>query len=682
MDLGGSWRPRGSGPVLARSPGSPFRPYSAAMSWARRAAVGCAVLAALHMVVAVGFLTAAPNRTSWLDLAVGVVVVPATTALSVFVARRREGAPVGVLLGLLSLAVAHVVAKEVWLQWLATTDDPGRWSWLAAVTVEDAWWILTSFGLLLLHFPDGRVPSRRWRWVPLTMVAAAVVTQIDGAVADVPFEPPLEHLHRPFGPPPVWWELFALVAFVLLLALIAACAVSLGLRFRRADLTQRQQIKWLAVAGFGMPLYPLLCLIEILVWGEASWPSAIIGLTSLVATPVAAAIAVLKHDLYDVDKALAFAVTWGLVTALVLAVYAAASSVTGLLVGRSSEVGVAVGTAAGALLLLPALRGVRRAVDARMYPLRRAALAAVDDLHHEVSSGRARPERLEAALREALRDPGLRVGYRVPGSELYLDAEGEPVLGDGVPVQLVDEETGVLVPGSGPASIELLREVAARSATIVEVVRLRTEVARALAEAESSRARLVTAGYEERRRLERDLHDGAQQRLVSLGMALRLAQRHLDDGTVDLDGLLDQSVAELGTAVSELRQIAHGLRPASLDDGLPAALSRLTRSLPVTIELDVDPGPLPDAVATTAYYVVSEALANAVKHAEASHIVLAVSRENGQVLVRVSDNGCGGADIRRTSGLADRVAALGGSLAVTSPRGRGTDVRATLPCAS
>ena len=586
------------------------------------------------------------------------------------------------LLGLLSLAVAHVVAKEIWLQWLATTDDPDRWSWLVAVTAEDAWWVLATFGLLLLHFPDGRVPSRRWRWVPATMVIAAVVTQVQGALVDEPFRAPMADLDRPFGPPPGWWELLSLVAFVVLLLLIAACAVSLVLRFRRADRTQRQQIKWLAVAGIGMPLYPLLCLIEILVWGEAHWFSAAVGIASLVATPAAAAIAVLRHDLYDVDKALALAVTWGLVTALVLAVYAAVSSVTGLLVGRSSQVGVAVGTAAGALLLLPALRGVRRAVDARIYPLRRAALAAVDDLYHEVSSGRARPERLEAVLRDALRDPGLRVGFRVPGSELYLDAEGEPVLGEGVPVQLVDETTGVFVRGSGPASIELLREVASRSATIVEVVRLRTEVARALAEAESSRARLVTAGYEERRRLERDLHDGAQQRLVSLGMALRLAQRHLDDGTVDVDGLLDQSVAELGTAVAELRQIAHGLRPASLDDGLPAALSRLTRSLPVTIELDIDPGPLPDAVATTAYYVVSEALANAVKHAEASHILLAVSRENGQVVVRVSDDGRGGADIRRTSGLADRVAALGGSLDVTSPRGRGTDVRATLPCAS
>ena len=634
------------------------------MPWARRAAVACAVLAALQLVVAVCFLVAAPNRTSWLTFAVGAVVVPGTTGLSVLVARRREGATVGVLLGLLSLAVAHVVAKEIWLQWLATTDDPGRWSWLVAVTAENAWWVLAIFGLLLLHFPDGRVPSPRWRWVPAVMVITTVITQIEGAVSDVPFRAPLAALDRPFGPPPGWWQLLALVAFVLLLLLVTACAVSLVVRFRRADRTQRQQIKWLALAGIGMALYPPLCLIEILIWGESQWPSGVVAVASLVATPVAAAISVLRHDLYDVDKALAIGVTWGLVTALVLAVYAAVSSVTGLLVGRSSQLGVAFGTAAGALLLLPALRGVRRAVDARMYPLRRAALAAVDDLHREVSAGRARPEQLQEILRESLRDPGLRVGFRVPGSEAFLSDAGEPVPDDGVPVLLDGEQTGVLVRGSGPASVELLREVSGRCTTLVEVVRLRREVAGALAEAESSRARLLEAGYDERRRLERDLHDGAQQRLVSLGMSLRLAQRHLGDGTVDVDGLLDQSVAELGTAVAELRQIAHGLRPSSLDDGLSAALSNLVRSLPLTVDMDIDDSPLPDAVATTAYYVASEAITNAVKHAEATQIVLLVARRDGQLLVRVTDDGCGGARLgaalrarrpgRRARGFAPR----------------------------
>ena len=239
-----------------------------------------------------------------------------------------------------------------------------------------------------------------------------------------------------------------------------------------------------------------------------------------------------------------------------------------------------------------------------------------------------------------------------------------------------------MVRGSGPASAELLREVAGRCSTLVEVVRLRSEVALALREAQSSRARLVEIGYEERRRIERDLHDGAQQRLVSLGMQLRLAQRHLDDGTVDVDSLLDQSVAELGTAVAELRLIAHGLRPSSLDDGLPAALSNLVRSLPLTVDMDIDDGPLPDAVATTAYYVASEAITNAIKHAEATRIVLQVVRRDGLLLVRVTDDGRGGAQLGLRSGLADRVAALGGSLHVASPRGQGTEVEAALPCAS
>ena len=422
------------------------------MPWARRAAVACAVLAAVHLVVAVCFLVAEPNRTSWLTLAVGVVIVPAATGLSLLMARRREGAPAGVLLGLLSLAVAHVVAKEIWLQWLGTYDDPGRWSWLVAATAEDAWWILTIFGLLLLHFPDGRVPSPRWRWLPGTMVIAAVITQVQGAVVDEPFRAPLADLDRPFGPPPGWWALLSEVAFVVLLLLIVGCAVSLVLRYRRTDRTQRQQIKWLALAGIGLPLYPLLCLLEIVVWGEPLWLSAGVGIASLVATPVAAAIAVLRHDLYDVDKALGLAVTWGLVTALLLGVYAAVSSVAGVLIGRDSETGVAIGTAAAALLLLPAVRVVRRTVDARMYPLRRAALAAVDDLHREVSAGRSRPERLQDVLREALRDPGLRVGFRTPGSESYVDADGEPVPVDGVPVRQDGESTGVLTRGSGPAS--------------------------------------------------------------------------------------------------------------------------------------------------------------------------------------------------------------------------------------
>ena len=166
---------------------------------------------------------------------------------------------------------------------------------------------------------------------------------------------------------------------------------------------------------------------------------------------------------------------------------------------------------------------------------------------------------------------------------------------------------------------------------------------------------------------------------------MRLAQRHLDDGTVDVDQVLDGAVAEIGTAVVELRQIAHGLRPSSPDDGLAAALENLSRNTPVPVGLDLQADDLPDDVSTTAYFVASEAVANAVKHAGAGSIAMSVRRCDGAVRVSVRDDGCGGAVARPGSGLAglrDRVSALGGTLGIRSDPGLGTEVEAVLPCES
>lgn len=657
------------------------------MAWLRPFALISAVIAAaitaLGLTAAAVLVVHAPTPAGGVGLAAGFAVAAPAAVLGVRIVQVTPVRTIGVLLALLGAGVALVIAREAWSVALAGWPDPQAWAPLVAAAAEGAWWVLAVVALLLLYFPTGRLPGPRWRPVPFALVVSTAVTQLYGAFEPVPFRPPLDGLSRPFAPAPGWLELLSGPAFLLMLLLGVGCAASLIPRYRRADPGVRRQIKWLGIAGLGVVGYPLLCLIEILLRGEPGWISGVVGVAALVAVPVTTGIAMLRPDLYDVDKALSQVVAWSVVTVVLLAGYTAIASAVGVLAGRDSPVAAAAAAAACALALLPLARRVQRAVDVRIYPRRRRALAALDDLHRLVSAGRAEPEQLQQTLRDALRDQSLCVGYRMPGSERFVDAAGSPVPSAGAtPVRLEATTIGVLQAGPGTASEELLRDVAARCTTLVEVVRLRLEVTRALADIEASRARLVQVGYQERRRLERDLHDGAQQRLVALGMSLRLAQRHLTDGTVDVGELLDQSVAELGTAVAELREIAHGLRPSSLDDGLPAALARLVRSLPVRVEMDVHDGPLPDDVATTAYFVVSEAIANAVKHAQASRIVLHVTHADGHVVIRVSDDGQGGARLGSGSAMADRVQALGGSLRVASPRGTGTTVEAALPCAS
>jgi signal transduction histidine kinase len=654
------------------------------MNWPYRLAIAASLLTGALLVAGVALAVLAPRPGALAHLGVALAVAPTSAVLGGLVTRRGPGNIVGLLLTVVGFTVAFTSVKEVAWQVLAgrpatlTTLD-----WLVAWLHESAWWAFVAVALLLLYFPDGRLPSRRWRSVPPLLLAGALLRQVYGAFATEPFRPPLQHLARPFGPLPGWLDVLGFVAFVLTLVLLVACAGSLVVRFRRGDRLRRSQIKWLALAGIGVPLYPPLCLVEIAIWGRPGWFSLAVVIAAVVGIPVATAIAILRHDLYDVDKALAGTVTWGLISVVLLGIYGISSVAAGLVLGRGSPAAAAGATALCALALSPLRMRLQRAVDGRLYPLRRGAMVAIETLHRDTSARRARPDELQQVLRVAMRDPALRVGFQIPGTEGFVDTEGVAVdPTGGVPVVLDGAQIGVLVPGDGIASPDLLRQVAGACAVLVEVVRLRLELRRALHEVEASRARLVQIGFEERRRLERDLHDGAQQRLVSLGMAIRLAQRHLGDGTVDVDALLDQSVAELGTAVAELRQIAHGLRPTSLDDGLHAAVSTLVRTVPVAVDMDVCADVLPDDVATTAYYVLSEAVTNAVKHSDAECIRLHVVRVDGQLIVRVSDDGRGGAVLRATSGLADRVAALGGMLQVDSPPGGGTVVEAALPCAS
>src|SRR5262249_50177022 len=216
------------------------------------------------------------------------------------------------------------------------------------------------------------------------------------------------------------------------------------------------------------------------------------------------------------------------------------------------------------------------------------------------------------------------------------------------------------------------------------IVREITDRKRQQEELEASRARIVAAGDEERRKLERNLHDGAQQRLVSLSLSLRLAQARSRSDPDGADDLLEGSREELAQALGELREPARGIHPAVLTDrGLEAALEALAARSPLPVEIKGASCELPAQVEAAAYYVVSEALANVTKYAQASAVEGTVARMNGVAGVEVADDGgVGGAEPLRGAGLgglADRVAALSGQLDVQSPPGVGTRVRAEIP---
>ena len=306
--------------------------------------------------------------------------------------------------------------------------------------------------------------------------------------------------------------------------------------------------------------------------------------------------------------------------------------------------------------------------------------------------GEDRPS-LRELLADALRDRSLQVVYRLEDKQRWVDANGRPVTlpedDDPArawsPVERDGRVVGAIVHDRVLCDDpELVRTVAAAAGLAIENERLEAQLRARVEELRTSRARLVAAGTAERRRLERNLHDGAQQRLVALSLTMRLAQSKLREHPDAAEKLMAGAQHELSLALEELRELARGIHPAILSDrGLPAALEALAGRSPVPVELAPPPRErLPASVEAAAYFVVAEALTNVAKYANASEARVSVARANGHAVVEVADDGVGGADPARGSGLrglADRVAALDGRLELQSPEGAGTVLRAEIP---
>jgi signal transduction histidine kinase len=291
--------------------------------------------------------------------------------------------------------------------------------------------------------------------------------------------------------------------------------------------------------------------------------------------------------------------------------------------------------------------------------------------------GALAPDDLEARLRRALGDPRLELA----AGDAAAAGPGRTV----TPVERNGRRVAALVHDSSlDDDPELLEAACAATAVALENQHLLAEAEQRLEELKASRERIVAAGDAERRRLERNLHDGAQQRLVGIALQLRLLQSRVGDDPSAAE-LVSAASDELAESLAELRELARGLHPAVLEHGLGAALGALADRSAVVTTVTCEVQRLPEAVELAAYFVASEALANVAKYSHATQATVRVWREDGHASIEIADDGVGGADAARGSGLrglADRVEALDGSLRVVSPQGAGTVVTAELPCAS
>ena len=627
----------------------------------------------------------------WLPIGLAPFVVVAwlaPAAVGVVIANRQPRNRIAwvLLLGSFALTVQvplSLALGEGWGLQMGRALWPLLYAWPIAITFV---------------FPDGRFLTPRWRWVGLFGVISFVGMMAIAMLDPEPFEGGDASVANPLADNAVsaWMEDTGLwliwVAFWLgILGTLIAGSISMILRLRRSTGVERLQMMWLAWSAALIPIGLVLCAASWTVFGFVDYLVFPFLLLMQVAIAASVGIAVLRYRLYAIERIVNRTLVYASLTFLLLAVYAVITVGLGVFVGGDSTWVVAVATLAVAVAFRPLRARIQDLVDRRFRRARYEGLRRVRSFEDEVRDGLQAPEAIGSVVAEALGDPLADLYFWLPETEAYADATGEavePPLDARARREIRRDDTRTALLLHDPTLLErrdLLDGVLSAAGLSIEMARLRVEVRIQLAEVEASRTRIVEAGYEERRRLERDLHDGAQQRLVSLGVQLRRLQMSLPREAQILSPALDQIVDEVGSAIGDLRQIAAGVRPARLDDGLAAALRDLARTTPVPLEVDAPQERVAASVEAAAYFVACEAITNAVKHGSASKVAVRAHRENGTLHVRITDDGIGGATVRRGSGLAglrDRVAAHGGTFEIVSPRGGGTTLQVAIPCES
>src|SRR6266536_2613583 len=583
----------------------------------------------------------------------------------------------------------------------------------SAFSISNVWWA-PALGLIagytILLFPHGHVPSPRWRWVAWTLGMSIGAITLSFLLVPGPIESGTSlHPDNPFGIE--GWknvlQTVAAIGILVLLGIVVASAVALVQRLRRAQGDERQQLEWFVYAATLLALAFVVGLV-LDAFGLETARAVLLGV-AVFGIPIGAGIAILKYRLYDIDLVINRTVLFGILAAFVTVVYVAVVIGIGALIGSKSNVGLSVvATAIIALAFQPARNRARHLANRLVYGKRATPYEVLSDFSDRVAGTYAAEDvlpRMAQILGQGIGSRESQVWLRV-GRELRAAAAwpiegsngstGLPLAGDErlpdfpeadevCPVMHQGELLGALVvtmprgEAFTPVQRKLLEDLGLQAGLVLRNVRL-------IEELRASRQRLVAAQDEERRRLERNLHDGAQQQLVALAIKAKLAQAFVGRDDERVRDIIGEVQADAGETLESLRDLARGIYPPLLaDQGLTAALQAQTRKAAIPVEVVANGlGRYPRDVEAAVYFCCLEALQNVAKYAGASRAVIRFEERDGALTFTVEDDG-DGFDPQATpmgtgvQGMADRLDALSGRLEVRSELGRGTTVTGRLP---
>jgi signal transduction histidine kinase len=618
------------------------------------------------------------NTLGWLMLAIALPFASPGTAYATYATITRHGELPGA-------ALAFAIDAPMWVPFIGLS------------------------GFLLLLFPDGHLPSPRWRWfattcaVGLTLLFLYILFSPSTAA-----DSGLPQLRNPFGVPALRAApLGVLIPFAPLTVIGGAAAIILRLR-RSPDPVQRRQLRWLAWGAAIIAItYGLAFIPQVVGLPAGSRLEDVldtIAISSFVLIPITIGIAVLRYRLYDIDLVIKKTVVFAVVVGFIAFVYVALVVGVGALVGsRGSPVLSAVAASVVALVFQPVRARARRLADRVVYGRRATPYEVLADFSDRVGETYAADDvvsRMARVVGEGIGaersevwirlDEGDRVAAVWPADAV---PSATPAAADAsFPVEHRGEPLGslaVVMPANDPmdpARTKLLSDLAAQAGLVLRNVRLTQELRARLDDLRAAQKRLVAAQDEERKRLERNIHDGAQQQLVALGVRMRLVDQLVDRDPARAHESLEQLQADVTTALGDLRDLARGIYPPLLaDEGLAAALVAQARRATTPVEVDIAlPARLAPQIEAALYFSCLECMQNVAKYAAASSIAVRVWIDDDDVVFEVEDDGRGfdpsshgyGTGLQ---GIADRLGALDGSLEVRSAPGEGTTVRGRVP---